>query len=330
MKKYQKDNYRKRAKELNEGINEKISIPASLQKSYMDNLVEKLMIEKTLFRSIAKDLVEDAYDIASKYLRQFKFNHCINYFTLFLPEIDSTIFCILSISHFYENKSDIFPCEIGIAKFSLKEGVIDSLGMTINPGALPVGASDEAIKHSQETHQFPIPKRYDHEDNYVEILLKISKFLSSDFQRSPVFFTEGGFIDNRTTQKLLINTTRALKKIFEKAGEYEIADDLKVLPISFLLYYLHRCKCRDQQANGQEDIDEIDSTTKAHETFYANENYEYSTEGCEYHDENDNKKNCCLSKVRRFGYKLAELCCDRNKYQLIEGCHYPVGYTIEA
>lgn len=68
MKKYQKDIYRKRAKDLNEGTAKKISIPASLQISYMELFVEKLMVSKYLLKAIVRDLIESAYNNTSEYL----------------------------------------------------------------------------------------------------------------------------------------------------------------------------------------------------------------------------------------------------------------------
>lgn len=168
----------------------------------------------------------------------------------------------------------------------------------------------------------------DKEDDYVKINLQIIKFMSPDFLKVPIIFTEGGYVENRTVQKQLINTKRALVKIFEKAGEYSIAVNLQVVPVSFLLYYIHRCNCLDKKSKGQEFVP-FESTAEAHVNFF-NQHFEHTTDGCEFHNDCDNKKNCCLSKVRRFGFKLAELCCQPKKYPLIEGCHYPMGYNVKT
>lgn len=204
------------------------------------------------------------------------------------------------------------------------------MGFIINPGKLPTGASDQAIKLSQETHKLDILKNNDQEDDYIEILMKIIQFLKPDFSLVPIFFTEGGFMETFSNQKILINIHRSIRKIFEKAGEYSIAEEhLKVAPISFLLYYIHRYINLDKKEMGENVGAEISCTTEAHDIFYSNENYEHSTDGCDYHNETDNKKNCSLSKVRRYGYKLAELCSQKHKYPLIEGQHYPHGYQID-
>lgn len=58
--------YRKRAKDLNEGIGNNPSIPASLQISYMDRLVAELNDKKFDMELKTKELVENAYADGSK------------------------------------------------------------------------------------------------------------------------------------------------------------------------------------------------------------------------------------------------------------------------
>lgn len=312
--------YKRIAKELNEGIGEKRSIPASLQVSYMDRLIEQLTKEKNELRYSTRDLVETNYDIGSEYLHEIcrYLQSKTTSFNNFFSELDTTTFCLLSISHFFEGKSGIFPCELALAKFSLKNGVMDSMSMKINPGGLPKGASNEALLHSNETHRFPVPKDHEPEENCFRGMIH---FLKDVYNEKSIFFCEGG-LDKVPDMKVLINIQRALKKIFEKAGEYSIADELQVVPVSMLFYYLHNYSIKNKEEHVP-----FQSPAEAHEAFYASNDFEVTTDGCEYHNEIDNKKHCCLSKVRRAGYSLAKFCSQPEKYPLIEGCHYPHGYA---
>lgn len=216
-----------------------------------------------------------------------------------------------------------------MATFSLKFGIEDTMSILINPGSLPTGSTNEAILHSQESHKIPIPKEDDYPENPAEILLKLVQFTNKHFGGFPIFFTEGGYVDNRAEQKKLINTERIIKQLFEKNVEYEIAKKLMVVPIPFLMYYIHNCNAKDQKMMEGKKLNPLESTTDAHKIFYASKHFEFLTEGCEYHNEID-KSTCCLSKVRCLGYSLAEYCSQPHKYQLIEGNHFPLGHVANS
>lgn len=66
MSRRQKDSYRKRAKEYNEGKANTISIPAELQTSYMDRMVKNLLINKARMVKIIKKEVTNQFEIGSK------------------------------------------------------------------------------------------------------------------------------------------------------------------------------------------------------------------------------------------------------------------------
>lgn len=212
---------------------------------------------------------------------------------------------------------------MAMAKFSLKEGVKDSMSVTINPGPLPAGSECEALLHSHETHNYSLPKPDDKEQNYIQVLLKMIRFLRPEFNEMPIFYTEGGTINNRTEQKLLINTKRALERILEKSGEYEIPDEIQVFPLSYLFHRLHKCIKSEQGMKST--IVDVD---QAHLEFKENQFYKFITDGCDFHNIKEKQTACCLSKVRRYGYTLAQFCSQPNKYPLIRGQHFPLDYEI--
>lgn len=60
--------------------------------------------------------------------------------------------------HYYCVKDSIFyPAEVGIIKFNLEHGFVDSYHKIIQPGKLPLGSMHDVKIHSNETHNLPYP-----------------------------------------------------------------------------------------------------------------------------------------------------------------------------
>lgn len=237
-------------------------------------------------------------------------------------------FLILSINTFFEDAHDIHICEMAMAKFSLKKGIIKDLQVEICPGALPSGAECEALLKSSESHKYLLPSKHDKESDYIKVLLQIIDLLDHDADEDdgfPIIFTEGS-TNILPDKKLLINTQRAMVKIIEQTSEYKVASELKVYPISMLVYYLDQ-KFRREKQYAADNSESYRDINEAHVSFdFAMHDFEVTTEGCEYHNEMDAKKHCCLSKVRRYCYALVKLFANPLKYKLTEGRHYPEGY----
>jgi hypothetical protein len=249
-----------------------------------------------------------------------------------LGELDEKIFYIISMESFYEDSRDIFPCEFAMAKFSLKEGLFDQMQIRINPGPLPLGAARLANERSNDKHKYPVPRDHNYdsrveEGSYILILQKIIEFIHplSDL---PMFFAEGSKDGNH---EALFNTQRAFKKIFSQACEYQIADELKVYSISDLFYFLRNSYARRMEQFNNEIVHKFANTTTAHETFTRAEGLHlYNISGCAYHHEMDCIQHCCLSKVRRYCYIIANFCSNSINYPLVEGRHYPKGYLAKT
>lgn len=196
----------------------------------------------------------------------------------------------------------------------------------ICPGELPKGAECQAKLKSDESHKFQLPTNDDKESDYIKILLSILDILEHDNDFAdgfPIIFTEGG-TKSLPEQKLLINSRRSMVKIMEESSEYKIASDLQIYPLSMLVYYLDKVISKAHRKD-----EHFKSIDEAHVNLdFAMHDYEVTTEGCVFHNELDAKKNCCLSKVRRFCYALAKLFSNPRKYPFIEGKHYPVGYNV--
>jgi len=67
-------------------------------------------------------------------------------------------FYFFSTSYFAQTiHGDIFPAEIALAKFNLKDGVCKTLNMLVNPGKLPLGKAADAMDLAKATHKRDLP-----------------------------------------------------------------------------------------------------------------------------------------------------------------------------
>lgn len=74
MSKRQKERYKAIAKDRNQGIGNKISIPIELQTSYMDKLIKAMEMTTSTMRSDIKELVYEAYELGSELSAYFMIN----------------------------------------------------------------------------------------------------------------------------------------------------------------------------------------------------------------------------------------------------------------
>lgn len=236
---------------------------------------------------------------------------------ILFSELDSTVFFFINTTSFYHYE-DIFPAELAITKFSLRQGTIDDIQIRINPGELPMGSLNLAQSVSEKTHRFPLPPNCEGENNWMSILAKMIRFMHP-FDKLPILFTEG---NHRDYSKPLEETRKTMEKILYESQEDDMLRYLKVYPIEELFFMLQKmCVISKNRLNGT-----------VHTTFptllYATEQfnkdkYRYSTPGCEFHNNEDSAQHCCLSKVRRYCYTISDWCSDGKRFSLIDGQHRP-------
>ncbi|CAG9804811.1 unnamed protein product [Chironomus riparius] len=253
-----------------------------------------------------------------------------------LGELDDKIFYFVNISTFFEDLNDVYPAEFALAKYSLRKGLIDTLHIKINPGELPLGASYPALEKANKTHKYLLPNvkegsNYDYgESSYLLILMSILDFIDpiedAPIDDLPLFFTEGSSVNDYNK---LISVQKAFVRIFEKAGEYDIASDLKLYSVVDLFYYLNEVS-NTSVVYPEDKNEKFSSLTHADESFRrADRLFGYLAKGCDFHEENDVLRSCCLSRVRSYGYILSKYCVNSVKYPLIEGKHFPKDFHIE-
>lgn len=150
-------------------------------------------------------------------------------------DLDNLVLYFINTTSFYENDDGIFPAELAMAKFSLKEGIIDDIQIRINPGELPKGAPATA-QEKAESHKYDLPPKCEGETDYMNILETMIKFLHP-MDKLPIFFTEGNMRDNVNA---LQETRRTIDKIFYESQEDDMISELKIYPIDELFFLMQK------------------------------------------------------------------------------------------
>ena len=228
-------------------------------------------------------------------------------------------FYFFSASYFIKkSQDDIFPAEIALAKFSLFEGITDCFHMLINPGDLPMGFAATALQHSKNTHRLAIPPNIQGEKNYKRILDEILKFLDVKELSSlyvPPFFVYNDFQNDDYEAAQL-----TLQKIVD---ENRCNNGFRVLKADQLLYSLN--KHITTHCSKEENIS-LKSMVHARDLM-RRDSYAYREIGCDIHNSDDNSKECCLSKVKRWGFSIVEHC-GLDCIEMIPGQHMPVNNIV--
>lgn len=235
-------------------------------------------------------------------------------------ELDSLVFCFISTTSFYDSTNDVFPAELAMAKFSLKQGIFDDIQIRINPGALPEGSAGDVAEKADKTHKYPLPPDCAGQKDYLTILEIMIQFLHP-LDRLPIFFSAGNTRDNKIP---LDETRKVLRKIFYESEEDDVLADVKVYPIEELFFIMQRVTTITKNRHNETSDVPFTSITLAANKF-NNDSFCYSTTGCVFHRMTESSQHCCLSKVRRFGYTISMWCANGRRYDLLEGKHFPQG-----
>lgn len=186
--------------------------------------------------------------------------------------LDRTKFYFICCESFCQTLSgDIYPAEIGVAKFSLREGIYASLHMFVNPGVLPLGYAAVSQETADKTHQLPLPPNAMGLSSYVDILSQIVNFVADEScpEDLPIFFCN---------EKEIKDTKMVVKKISEEAGELNL--NIKIYPIKYLFFLLKEITVKmSNKQNGLNDKPFISIVLAA--DMINRDNYMYSKNvGC--------------------------------------------------
>lgn len=223
-------------------------------------------------------------------------------------ELEKLEFYFISFAYFCVTSGGTYiPAEMGLVRYSLKDGVMDKLHMFIDPGKLPLGMAYDAKQHSESDHQLPIPPDAMGEKDNDEIILKMFSFLSQQ-EKMPPLFTETNDI------KMVENI---LKGILNQGAMEETT--LLVCPMSELFYQLKRAT----ESFGL-DIKTFPSVHIA-QAIIQKDVYEYTKDiSCDVHEEQGNGKYCPLSRCVRWAYIISDSCCLDLSIEMKPGRHLPM------
>lgn len=160
--------------------------------------------------------------------------------------LDRTVFYFVSSVFFCETLNhNILPAEIGIAKFSLRDGVSDSFHTFIDPGPIPLGFPAIA-EYLAKKHQLPLPPNAKGISSYFNILIDILAFLkNSENSDVLILYCHPDYIKS---------TTMVVDKIVREAGETKSI--IKVYPADQLFFQL---KHITTQINNLQNPEKIES-----------------------------------------------------------------------
>lgn len=239
-----------------------------------------------------------------------------------ISELDSKIFHFICTSSFYDGSEGIFPAELAMSKFSLKHGVFATMQIRINPGILPLTAAHLAREKSDKTHKYPLPPNCLGEEDYLNILTEMIKFLHP-FEKFPILFSEGNFREGKQT---LTETNKIVQKIFYESQAPNLFGNLKIYPIDELFFVIQRTTVTNENIQNETSKASFPSVPYASNVFQSHSHNFESAECCDFHYEEDARNHCCLSKVFQYGYMFDEWCGNKNRYERIEGQHYPKNF----
>lgn len=234
-------------------------------------------------------------------------------------QLYSKTFFMINASTFTEVTGVAYPAEFAISAFNLRDGVQNVFSTSINPGKLPEGVFVEAEK----TFKYSVPRYNDKKSDYKAIFDRVMSVISKG--EPPIFFCNGNLSYDRDLFK---TNVRVIKKIFEEAGEHELASKIKVYPYYILLFHMKHFALLDEPEPDHET--QFPSLEAAYSvTLYEEYLYTLDREalGCNYHDSIDANRHCCLSKARQYCFIVISFCANQ-KDKLVEGKHFPLGFCV--
>ncbi|KAK2710943.1 hypothetical protein QYM36_012194 [Artemia franciscana] len=186
-------------------------------------------------------------------------------------------------------EKEYLPCEVAIAKFSLKKGVEKVYHCLIKPGQIPVGYAFAAKEHSEKTHEIPVSGAPEADSSYSGQVIRMNAFLrNQEGDIEPVYTTE----ENMEAAKGMI------KYIFQHGGEYK-QPLYKVYDIDALTCQLIK--------GGANYVHDAPISPIAHKA----DQYEFELGlACKFHENRDNPKYCSVHAVRAWALSVIDLCSD--------------------
>lgn len=292
--------------------------------------------EKCIYEEEArKRKEEDKLNLETKYTSQGKSyaeverekNEAIDQLNKMNQEIERTVrsldycsslqtypFHLIHVNYYCRQENGNFtPCEIAVAEFSFLEGIKRVYHTLINPGNIPLGYKFEAVTHSQQTHQIPVPpEEFGGERDYVKILYDIKRFLvgsGRDMSSMPPLYTRPDCED------AVKNVLWGLQDCVQ-LDSVNAANMFRVYSLPKLFYELRNACVPDKPGAVGFPVFSIAEDEIERDVFDFGKGI-----SCEFHEDTDAKPHCSLSSVRRWGFLIMDHCCKDLGIQLVPGQH---------
>lgn len=233
-----------------------------------------------------------------------------------LDEIVNTDFYVVNFNVAVKTKQNAYiPIEVGIVKFSLKEGIQDSYHEFIDGGKTPIGHGYEVKEHMERVHKLPLydiseypvtemaatETQEEHVASLENSIAAFNAFVQAE--RLPV--PEGTDTKRKYVQPLftlpdldglgLTQTSGCLKRMATEVEQVGFYENYEVLDLTYLMFCLYKRV-----------VGKARPMALCMDDFYrVIHSYEPNT-NCEYHDTTDTP-HCALSRSYRFSYVFLDV-----------------------
>lgn len=227
----------------------------------------------------------------------------------------------MAASYYYKSfTGEVYPAELALAKFSLKEGIEDEMHLKIYPGELPIGSASAAHELSKTFHGYSLPPNPADgaESDYNIIFAKISQFLGvaagDKRPQYPPIFVHPGYDDLESVKYVLESiTVRAKVNLI-----------FRVYPMENLFFKLVQM-VNELRPTGKPKHKNFVSVQMAR-SFLKNDPFSHLNVGCKHHEETEKSEHCCLAKVKRWGGIIAMKILDPQFDDIVVEKHVPIIY----
>ncbi|XP_055680766.1 protein maelstrom homolog [Lutzomyia longipalpis] len=233
-------------------------------------------------------------------------------------KISSKTYFVIHINYFCQSRgSDGEPhydaAELAILDFSLEDGIKRGMHTFMKLDTLPYGYSFEATRHTNDTHQLPLPPDTIGQTTIREAVLEVINFISEvDDDVCPPIFTFDDHIP-------------VVRSIFDDVlSQLATANpgDVRIYSLSELLFHLKAAT--HSQAVIAAPQQPFASVFLA-ESYLERGTFDYA-EGlpCEYHQEIDRVPNCSQTKIKGWAFSIIRSCAPDLGITFMEGKHEPM------
>lgn len=235
--------------------------------------------------------------------------------------LTTTPFFIISFNYFSKDlKGKYFPCEMGIVKFTINEGVTTKCHSLINPGKLPLGHAFAAKDHSERTHMLQPPPNAIGDTDYAEILETAIEFLIVNSNcgkgdKLPLLVMED---ERKMTEDILSQFCNAANVEFERFELLPLTYFFQRLRDTCELYYMFKTEFTFSYAVASRHMDR-----DVYQYYRGN--------GCPLHEDEEINIHCALSRATRWAFVILDqtmdVCGVTTKHP---GLHYPMNCSFDS